>query len=183
MIIGDGVRLRAIEKSDLPHFVEWFNDSEVTENLLLHIPLSLDKEQMWYESMLKGPQASLPLMIEIKTPEGWVAVGDCSFHNIEETNRCSEVGIVIGDKTAWNKGIGTEAMRLLLRHGFLNLNLNRIYLHVYETNPRGIRCYEKAGYVQEGRLRQAVYKNGRYLDVIVMSVLRSEWDALNQRKG
>ena len=85
------------------------------------------------------------------------------------------MGIFIGDKSCWNQGYGTEVMRLLLKHGFETLNLNRIYLHVFATNLRAIRCYEKAGYVPEGRLREAEFKNGQYVDFIVMSVLRSEY--------
>ena len=72
-------------------------------------------------------------------------------------------------------GYGTKVMRLLLTHGFDSLNLNRISLLVFETNPRAIRTYEKAGFTHEGILRQAVYQNGEYHDIYVMSVLRSEW--------
>jgi RimJ/RimL family protein N-acetyltransferase len=85
------------------------------------------------------------------------------------------LGIFIGDKRYWNKGYGTEVMRLLLRHGFSTLNLNRVFLRVFETNPRAIRSYEKAGFVFEGRMRQAEFIDGKYCDVILMSVLRSEW--------
>jgi RimJ/RimL family protein N-acetyltransferase len=66
-------------------------------------------------------------------------------------------------------------MRLLLKHGFDTLNLNRIYLRVFETNPRAIRAYEKAGFTHEGCQRQAEFKEGRYLDVLVMSILRNEY--------
>jgi len=87
------------------------------------------------------------------------------------------VGIAIGDKSFWNKGCGTEAMGLLLRHGFDTLNLNRVFLRVHEPNKRAIRAYEKAGFIKEGCLRQAVFKNGSYQDMFIMSVLRSEWEA------
>jgi RimJ/RimL family protein N-acetyltransferase len=69
-------------------------------------------------------------------------------------------------------------MTLLLKHGFEILNLNRIMLQVYEDNPRAIRCYEKVGYKHEGRLRQARYWNGEYLDILIMSVLKEEWDQM-----
>ena len=116
-----------------------------------------------------------PLAIEVFTSDGWQLVGNISLHNIEQINRCAEVGLFIGDKEYWNQGYGREAMRLMLRHAFDHLNLNRVYLRVYETNPRGIRSYERAGFVQEGRLRQAQYFNGIFVDVLIMSVLRSEW--------
>jgi len=70
----------------------------------------------------------------------------------------------------------------LLRHCFDTLNLNRAYLHVYAENLRAKRSYEKAGFVEEGRLREGVYKHGKYDDVIVMSILRSEWIAPKKEK-
>ncbi len=85
------------------------------------------------------------------------------------------MGIVIGEKTYWNKGYGTEVIGLLLRHGFTTLNLHRIYLRVFQNNKRAIRAYEKAGFIHEGRQRQAEFQDGKYLDVILMSVLKDEW--------
>ena len=76
---------------------------------------------------------------------------------IEWMNRCARFGIFMGEKSFWNQGYGTEATRLMLKHAFETLNLNRIFLHVYETNPRAIRAYEKVGFVKEGLLRDAIY--------------------------
>lgn len=91
-------------------------------------------------------------------------------------------GIVIGEKDCWGKGYGTEVTRLMVWHGFQNLNLNRIWLNVYDFNPRGIRAYEKAGFKKEGALRQAMYAEGKYHDTFVMGILREEWEA-GQRTG
>ena len=74
-------------------------------------------------------------------------------------------------------------MLLMVGHGFENLNFNRIYLHVYETNPRGKRCYEKAGFSVDGRLRQARFLEGKYVDVFIMSILKSEWKIENKIEG
>jgi RimJ/RimL family protein N-acetyltransferase len=82
---------------------------------------------------------------------------------------------MIGAKQHWNRGYGTEAFNLIIEHGFNTLNLNRIWLRVYENNPQAIRSYEKAGLTIEGRKRQAHYDKGAYVDVILMSILRSEW--------
>lgn len=175
MIIGERVRLRGIERQDIAQFVTWLNDREVTENLLLNLPVSRAEEEGWFERMLQRPMEEHPKAIEVKTADGWVFVGNIGFHDLDWVHRTVEVGLFIGEKKYWNQGFGSEAMRLMLEHGFNDLNLNRIYLHVYDTNPRGMRAYEKAGYKKEGVLRQAVFKNGRYHDVIVMSVLRDEW--------
>jgi RimJ/RimL family protein N-acetyltransferase len=85
------------------------------------------------------------------------------------------VGILIGEKSCWNRGYGTEAMHLLVDTAFNTLNLHRVYLRVFEDNPRAIRAYEKAGFVHEGRMRQAEFHQGRFCDVLLMSVLRPEW--------
>jgi diamine N-acetyltransferase len=175
MIYGKRIRLRALEREDLPRFVAWFNDNEVTAGLSVFLPMSQDEEEQWYEGMLKIAPTEHPMMIEIRSDETWIPIGDCGFHKIDWRNQAAELGIVIGEKSYWNQGYGTEAMRLLLRHGFNTLNLNRIFLRVFESNPRAIRTYEKAGFVHEGCFRQAEYRNGRYVDVLFMSVLRSEW--------
>jgi RimJ/RimL family protein N-acetyltransferase len=175
VIYGERVRLRAPERRDIPRFVDWLNDPEVTAGLLLALPFSQADEETWFDNMLKRPMEEHPLTIEIKGDEGWFAIGNFGFHNIDWRCRSSEVGIVIGEKSLWNMGYGTEVMRLMLKHGFNTLNLNRIALEVYENNPRAIRSYEKAGFFLEGCKRQGMYKDGHYIDILLMSVLRSEW--------
>jgi RimJ/RimL family protein N-acetyltransferase len=176
MIYGERIRFRAVEREDLPRFVAWLNDPEVFQGLLLYLPLSLNEEENWYESMMKRPTDEHPMVIEIQQADEWLPVGNCGFLNIDWRSRSGEVGIFIGEKRLWNRGYGTDAMRLLLQHGFHTLNLNRIALDVYDTNLRAVRSYEKAGFVQEGRKRQAIFKDGKYFDILQMSVLREEWE-------
>jgi len=175
MIYGERLRLRAVEREDLPRFVMWLNDPEVRQFLLINLPLSMAQEERWFEAMTKAPPAEHVLVIEVREGDGWKPVGNTSLMDIDWTNRLAEVGIFIGEKAYWSQGYGREAMRLMLKHGFETLNLNRIWLRVYEHNRRGIRAYEHAGFKHEGRLRQGIYKDGRYYDVLLMSVLRSEW--------
>jgi diamine N-acetyltransferase len=181
MIYGKRIRLRAVEREDLPKFVEWMNDPEVTTGLLLRLPLSMAEEQRWFEGLAQRPPAERVLAIEIRDGDTWRMIGTTAFHEINTVDREAEFGISIGDKSAWNQGYGAETTQLMLRHGFETLNLNRIYLHVHADNPRAIRTYEKVGYVHEGCMREAVYKRGQYHDVHIMSVLRSEWDELKDK--
>ncbi len=175
MIYGNQVRLRAIERNDLPLFVRWLNDPEVRQGLQIYLPLSQTDEEKWFEGMLKRPAEEHPLMIEIETTSGWVPAGNCGFFSLDWRIRKAEIGIFIGEKKFWNHGYGTEVMRLALKLGFERMNLNRIFLKVYTNNPRAIRAYEKSGFIIEGRLRQAHYDNGQYHDILMMGVLRSEW--------
>jgi diamine N-acetyltransferase len=175
MIYGERIRLRAITRSDLPFFVEWLNDLEVTRGLIHFLPFSMEDEEVWFERMRQTPREEHPLVIDICSEEGWEPIGNCGLFSIDWRIRQAEFGIVIGAKQHWNKGYGTEALTLIIQHGFETLNLNRIFLRVYANNPRAIRAYEKAGMSVEGRKRQAHYDEGQYVDVILMSILRSEW--------
>jgi diamine N-acetyltransferase len=188
MIYGERIRLRGVERGDLPTFVKWINDPEVQQGIGIYHPFSQAEEDGWFEKMLTHPVDEHVLAIEAHLPgkgaaesdEGagqanWQLIGICGFGHIDWHNRNAEFGINIGEKSYWNKGYGTEAVRLLVKHGFNTLNLNRIFLHVFENNPRAIRAYEKAGFIHEGRERQAEFKNGKYIDVLRMSLLKDEF--------
>jgi len=176
-IYGEHLRLRAVEQADVGKFHEWVNDPEVTHGLALYLPMSNLDEEHWFERLAQRDPNEKPLSIDLREGEAWKLIGNCGVFAIEWLHSCAELGIMIGDKSAWDKGYGTECMSLLLRHCFETLNLNRVALRVYADNLRAQRAYQKAGFVEEGRLRQAVFKHGRYDDVIIMSVLRSEWSA------
>jgi RimJ/RimL family protein N-acetyltransferase len=102
---------------------------------------------------------------------GFVGLGDINWMNGD-----GFVGIGIGEPEDWGKGYGTDAMRLILRYAFTELNLHRVSLSAYGYNRRGIRSYEKAGFSLEGRLRQAVHREGQRGDEIFMGILRQEWE-------
>ena len=178
MIIGDQIRFRAIEKEDLPNFVRRLNDPEVKLGLSLLYPLSLAEEEEWFENNLKKHPRERPMAIEIQPDpqkDAWVFVGNFGFFNVDLENRSAEIGIHIGEKEYWDQGFGTRAIELVLKHGFANMNLHRIYLRVFESNLRAIRAYEKTGFILEGKMREAQYIDGNYQDVLLMSVLRHEW--------
>jgi diamine N-acetyltransferase len=187
-LFGERVRLRAAEKDDMTDFLRWVNDADVTENLFLVSPMSRFEEENWYDAMMKRPESEHVLVIEIRDEspnQEYRSIGTCQFHNLDWRNRSAEIGIMIGEKAFWDQGYGTETMRLLLRHGFDTLNLHRIWLQVYAKNKRGIRAYEKAGFMLEGKYRQAHYQQGKYHDVHLMSVLKEEWQAhqADSKKG
>ena len=181
MIYGERIRFRAVERDDVPRYVEWFNDREVTAGLARHLPMASWDEMRWFERLVERPEVERPFAVDAKSADGWKHIGSVGLMEFKQIERSAEFGIVIGDKNYWNNGYGTEMTRLMLKHGFENLNLNRIMLQVHATNPRAIRTYEKAGFVHEGVLREALYRNGVYLNMLVMSVLRSEWDLFKEK--
>ena len=88
------------------------------------------------------------------------------------------MGIGIGEREFWGKGYGTDAMDLILRYAFVELNLRRVSLNVFEFNQRALRSYEKAGFQLEGRQRQVMQREGRRSDILYMGILREEWMAI-----
>ncbi len=104
-----------------------------------------------------------------------VNIGYCGLYNISARNRSAEYFILIGDDSHWGKGFGTNSGHAVLQYGFSNLNLNRIWLTVSKTNKAAIRSYTKLGYKVEGRMREACFRDNKYHDKIVMSILKHEW--------
>jgi diamine N-acetyltransferase len=176
MIVGEKVRLRPIERDDLPRFVEWFSDPEVRRHLLVYLPFSLAQEERWFEEMLGRLERQTDVLLAIETIDG-VHVGNIGLHSIDWKNRAAELGIVIGDRAYWSQGYGTDAVRTLLDLAFREMNLHRVFLRVDVDNARGIRCYEKAGFQREGTSRDATFREGVYHDQYVMSILESEFEA------
>jgi len=173
MLFGEKVRLRAIERDDIPRFVKWLNDPEVKQYLTMFWPLSHAEEERWFEKQLDDQNSRV---FAIETEDG-THIGNIGLHDIDWKNRKATLGIFIGEKDYWNRGYGTDAIKTLLRFAFEELNLNRVQLSVLDFNARAIRCYEKCGFITEGRLRQTLFRNGRYHDELRMAVLREEWDA------
>ena len=180
MIYGKRIRLRAIERSDLSRYFEWLNDPEVIEGLWHYLPLSTDDEAGWFEKMRQQEAGQRPLAIEIHEDQAWRLVGNVGLMDVQWTNRSAELGIFIGDKSLWDKGYGTEAVELMLEHAFDTLNLHRVFLRVFATNERAHRCYQKAGFILEGTLRQAVFRHGHYVDMQIMAILREDWRAARE---
>ena len=115
------------------------------------------------------------VVLGIVVKETDLLIGSAGLHQIHFKDRHAEFGILIGEKSAWGKGYGTEVTALMTGYGFATLNLNRVWLRVHEDNQRGIKAYEKVGFKREGVLRQHKYREGRYVDVVVMGILREEW--------
>ena len=182
MILAERVRLRRVEREDLPRFVAWLNDPEVRRQLALVYPVGFAHEEAWFEAQHKAESAVQPFSVDVRahsTPDaglepGWKHVGGAGFHSVDWPSRSAELGIVLGSRDSWGQGYGTDATRALVGWGFRELNLNRVWLRVFEDNARGIRCYEKVGFRIEGRLRQDRFREGRYLDTLVMGILRGE---------
>jgi diamine N-acetyltransferase len=174
MIYGDSIRLRAVEREDIPTFVRWFNDPEVRDFLLMHAPMSLADEERWFESLPNRKNEFL-FAVEALVDGRWVHIGNVGLHDVDWKNSHATFGIALGEKQYWGQGYGTQAARTVLRYAFNELNLHRVELEVFAFNPRAIRCYEKAGFRLEGTRRQSHFHQGQYHDAYRMGILRDEF--------
>ena len=178
MLTGKLVRLRPIEVADRDRFYTWINDAEVARFLEARHFYSMAQEEDFVRAatmQTRPPEVKLA----IETLDDSRHIGSLNLHAIHSEDRKATLGIMIGDKTCWDHGYGTDAIVTMLRYGFEELNLNRIDLTVDERNGRGIACYRKCGFIEEGRLRQHRFAAGSYHDTVVMAVLAGEFYALH----
>ena len=167
--------MRSVSKDDFGDtLVGWINDQDVTRyltrgNMPGH-PAALQQEYL----ELINSTVDLQLAICLKHNSQYVGIA--GLHSLDWVARSGEFRILIGEKNAWGQGAGTEAAQLITAYAFETLNLNKVWLGVNASNERAFKSYEKAGYVNEGKLRQEVFRNGRYYDVYRMSILRPEYE-------
>ena len=167
---GPRCYLSPMNLEDAERYVEWLNDPEVAVNLAAAPQIiSLAQERQVLECL--GREESAFAIVDSQTD---TLIGNCALIRVDPVNRCCEFGIFIGDRRFWNRGYGEEATRLALDFAFNFLNLHNVMLQVYAHNPRARRCYEKCGFREIGRRRQARCIGGRAYDVIFMDILAAE---------
>jgi RimJ/RimL family protein N-acetyltransferase len=173
---GNTIYLRALEATDLTDtYLQWLNDPEVTEfNSHAVFPNTREKMLSYYASV-QVPQHVVLAIIDTATE---THIGNIALQHIHWINRSAEFAILLGDKRFWGKGVGTEAARLMFDYGFNRLNLHRIYCGTYAGNQGMISIAEKLRMRPEGKRVEAVFKNGRFMDVLEFGVLRAEYQPL-----
>ena len=173
MYIGEKIRLREYRSDDIEIAQKFINDVEIKQMLHPGIPYlyTYKDEQKWFETISATNDV---YSFAIETLEGEEYIGGCGVNNVDWKNSVVEVGIFIGKKNLLGKGYGTDAMKVLVRFIFEQMNINKIKLKVFSFNERAIRSYEKCGFKKEGILRQEIFRNGKYHDDVVMGMLRDE---------
>ena len=172
-LVGDTIYLSPRNSEDVEIFTKWLNDFHVTDGLgRSGLLVTLNGEKDYLEKNHDNNN----YYFVIVTLENDEMIGTISLENINYRNRSAELGVFIGDENYRGKGIGKEAIHLILDYGFNYLNLNSIQLTVLSFNERAIACYKKCGFKEAGRLREDYYLNGRYYDKILMDILKSEFN-------
>jgi len=171
---GQLIRLTAANpEADAKAFARWSSDSEFLRLLdgAPARPRSVAQTKAMLEEEGEGDGN---FFFVIRPLDGDQALGHVGLWP-KWTHGNAWLGIGIGDRNYWSKGYGTEALRLILRYGFVELNLHRISLTVLEGNDRAIRAYEKAGFVHEGMLREYSRYDGKWYGEVFMGLLREDW--------
>lgn len=168
------VHLRAFEPKDIDIVIGWVNDNTVTRTLsdLFIYPISKADELKWLESISVG---NLREKIFAIATENLELIGIIGLHNINWIDRKAELGMLIGEKSFWNKGYGTAAVKAILALAFEKMNLNKIFLRVFDYNQSAIHIYQKCGFQQEGLLREDHYYGNSYCNTLIMGLLKKEY--------
>lgn len=175
-LVGEGVELRRHQRRHYPLYARWYGDEEIWRlTSWTGAPMKRAAVERLFESR-EASEMDDSFAIHRDGEDG--PMGVISLMNISEANASADLSVIVGEEQDRERGLGTEAIRLILRYGFEELGLNRVGLSVFEFNATAISAYEKLGFREEGRLRQALHRDGKFHDAILMRLLASEW-----RKG
>ncbi len=178
MLRAKNLELRAVEREDLRTIWKWFNDVEVGLPAGNDIrPISFVQLEARFEKELEEDSVTRFSMVVDGT-----LIGRCGLFGWDEALSLS-LSIAIGEKTYWGKRHGTTAIRLLLDYAFMHRNAHRVWLEVAADNERAIRAYRRCGFIEEGRMRENAWDDGRYVDELMMAILRPEWEELRRRES
>ncbi|MFO7637062.1 MAG: GNAT family protein [Clostridia bacterium] len=171
LLSGDKVFLDALEEADIPILASWYRDTEFLRNYDFDPAFPKSEEQL--KSMYLGQQKETSAIFAIREQRTGKLVGLCGLMNISFSNRFSWIFIGLGSDQG--KGYGTQALSLLIRFAFHELNLERLQLNVIAYNHRAIALYEKLGFRREGAFRQAILRDGKRTDLLLYGLLAGEW--------
>ena len=175
LIKGKKVLLRAIEFGDAEVLQQMINDEEIEKMIMGYsFPIAQHQQIRWIENLVNEKNV-FRAIIDVNG----VAIGTVILSDIDMKNGTAEVHVKLAQSSERGKGYGTDAVLTVLSYAFNELRLNCVCCRVKEDNIASRKMFEKCGFVQEGRLRSRVYKDGKYYDFFEYSILRCEHDMRN----
>ncbi len=164
------------ELDDVDQLAEMINQEKVRRFLDGRVfPADQNAQRGFVEMMQQGAKDGSHFLCVVREHGKADIVGCSGLHGLHRIHRRAEWGVVVVPES-WNQGYGREIAEAMVDHAFLGLNLHSVMLRVRADHVAGRSCYRKAGFIEEGVMREAVYGEGRYHDQVVMSVIRSDWD-------
>lgn len=178
IIEGERVGFTELKEEYVEQYRDWINDLEVSQ-FITHFGniLTQEAEEDWYRAQAESDEPTFTIH---HLPDD-KPIGNCGIHNIDRCNDHGEMGILLGEKEYWDRGLGTEAVRLITDFGFAAVGLHGISLSVKSFNKRARRVYEKVGYQVAGKVRDLYKIDGSYYDEIIMDILREEFYEKNEQ--
>ena len=185
LLTGTLVRLAAYDPEEVGKaFSSWSRDSEYWRLMDMGaVRLHSSKEATRFFTEEIEELSSAIYFFGVRTLANDKLIGEMVLDVVNWSGRDAFVGLSIGERENWGKGYGTEMMKLLLQFAFMEVNLRRVTLAVFEYNPRAIRTYEKVGFRHEGGMRKTLNREGQRWDMLFMGVLREEWLEQNMEKN
>jgi RimJ/RimL family protein N-acetyltransferase len=178
MMEGRTVKLRSLELSDVDELFKGWNNLDL-RNLVGAAslgPASRGEEEEWVKNTWKEKQERRSFIFAIEENSSKKLLGTVSLFNCDWVNRSAVLGIALYSSENWGKGYGSEALSLALDFAFKILNFNRVELETFDFNERAQRCFRKVGFKDVGKKRKARFIDGAYRDIIVMDILKEEWN-------
>ena len=169
---GRLVRLRAFDSSDLNKYQDFRNDYEVMRSASGGILYPSTAEDAAREMSGSTSYTAGEYQFAMETKTDRILIGQCGFIKVNWKNRTGEIGILIGEKAYRGKGYGTDAVEVLCRFGFGEMNLRKIKASVFDFNAPALRCYAKCGFEKEGVLQKEIYREGAYHDMVLLRRFR-----------
>ena len=167
--------LRPVRMADAEDMFEYSRDPEVARHVLWDAHRSIHQTRDYIRYLIRQYRNAAPGTFAIVLRETGRVIGTIGFMWVQTDNRSAEVGYSLS-RAYWNRGIMSEALREVVNFGFLELKLNRIEAQHECSNPASGRVMVHAGMRHEGTLRQRIYNKGRFVDVELYAILRSDWD-------
>ena len=169
-----GIYLRPITRQDTKFIVAWRNSDAVRSRFIYREPFTEEGHEHWLETMVDTGKAIQMIVCDLATDQ---PLGSVFVRDVDRKHSKAEYGIFLGEEKARGRGIGTAAAKLMLRFCFVEEQFHRIYLRGLSDNVPAIRSYEKAGFVKEAHLRESVFLDEEYKDVVLMAILDWEWES------
>ncbi len=168
---GKRVYLRPLEKEDLPRLQKWANDPEIRRLTGEVAPMNGANAEAFYGRVLEDRERAWFIIVLRESDR---PIGEAGLLRMFPAWRTTDLSMILGDKAAWGKGYGTEAMRLLLDYAFGCLNFHRVAIGVVGFNAPALAFYERVGFRREGVQREGYFYNHAYHDFVMMSILEDE---------
>ena len=181
-LIGKSIHLRTLTKEDIKgdRWVKWLNDQKNTYYMTNGTyPATEESQEDFFNNVVLDPKN---LILGICLNSNQEHIGNLGLHNIDLFTRKAELGIILGESSEQKKGLSTEAIKLIVSHGFNRLNLHKVYLRTHEENIAAIKTFEKVGFKVEGIIREEFYHYRRWANSVYMGLLEDDFFQVNSRE-